>query len=779
MVGILNRFIGDKPREREDVDGFDEDGKEIEVDDSHKFTFTQACALNTMMMFGTGPFVSMPYCIASTDPPGPHAMIGYSIAALACFCDSWIWGELGSRFPYSGGTYVYLRECFGVGKWGDLAAFIFLWQSWISGPANCASGFIAIANYASYIHGNNDYWTLSFTAFCLNWVVMAILMQKPGNSGRMIYVLWAVTIAAILYVLIAGFVNFDGDNFQLPPEPLRNGIATLGAACRFGIYDFTGYYDVCTMGGEVQKPRRTIPGSCIITCSVLLCVYMLTYISILGYLPWGGDDGFATRAANDDAVYIVAEVPSLRPNPALHPRLAQRTPTALAHSPRTLTLSHSLARLRFGVSQFSEKLAGRAFACFSAVIVCIVIFGSVFSNMAGMMYLPGAAAESGLFIEAFARRSTLGCSEGVPTLSLLALGTLSSLFCFLDLDVVVGAMTVMLTLVQFIGQGVGICALRYQIWAGRREDDPKAWKVRFLPLVVIPQLIIFSFIFVTTDSYFRDGSDPLLELSILYIFIGIVFFMGRQKYRNLWPFTKEEDLSQVTFSTTADTVNTVALRFAETQAKHREALLRAARVELLRRQATRRIMNADLARGWAAWFHMWTHGQNYRRLLQKVASRVKKPELNEAFAHWLTDWKVMAKRAEKAELWKRRQLEAATAQAAENVVKRVQERRDSRERDEAWYGSSDDEGAYRGRRSERATPSDGGRTPASGARTPASGSRTPNSSFLPPPIAWHRHWSERSPSHSFQRKHERQMRRDREKEAATRQRTAPVQSVVD
>ena len=165
---------------------------------------------------------------------------------------------------------------------------------------------------------------------------MAILMQKPGNSGRMIYVLWAITIAAILYVLIAGFVNFDGDNFQLPPEPLRNGIATLGAACRFGIYDFTGYYDVCTMGGEVQKPRRTIPGSCIITCSVLLCVYMLTYISILGYLPWGGDDGFATRAANDDAVYIVAEVPSMRPNPALHPHLAQCTP-----SPRTIsTLSH-------------------------------------------------------------------------------------------------------------------------------------------------------------------------------------------------------------------------------------------------------------------------------------------------------------------------------------------------------------------------------------------------------------------------------------------------------
>ena len=496
MASCLDAFIGDLPKAKA-AKKVDED------DDTNKYTFTQACALNTMMMFGTGPFVTLPYCLASTTPPGPHAMIGYSIAMLACFCDSFIWGELGSRFPLSGGTYVYLRECYGKGSWGDLGAFIFLWQSWISGPAQVASGFIAISSYLTYVHGRDDYWTKALTAFGLNILTIIMLMRRPGETGSVVYVLWGITIASILYCLIAGLANFHGENFHLPAQPFGNDgalsfVVSLGAACRFGIYDLTGYYDVCTMGGEVRNPRRTIPGSCIITCTLLLFVYMLTYVAIIGYLPWDGDDGFVTRMTegNESTAYIMAD--------------------------------------------FSEKLVGRGFAIFTAIVVCVVIFGSVFSMMAGMMYLPGAAAESGLFIEAFARRSTLGCSEDVPMLSLLALGALSSVFCFLSLETVVGAMTVMLVLVQFMGQAIGLIILRYRISKGELAEDKRVWRIRYLPLVVIPHLLIFSFIFVTTDNYVFSGKTPMLEISLAYILFGALFFLFRQSLVRKWPFAPAE-----------------------------------------------------------------------------------------------------------------------------------------------------------------------------------------------------------------------------------------------
>ena len=202
-----------------------------------------------MMMFGTGPYISIPFCLAATSPPGPQAMAGYFLASVGCFADSFIWGELGSRFPYSGGSYIYLRECFGAGTWGDLAAFIYLWQSWVSNPAQIASGFIAISEYLVYIHGRSDYWTKSLTAMCATLLATLMLLRRATDTGCVVYVLWAITLASMAFVLVSGFLHFDADNLQLPPNPWGDPATTspmvfiysLGAACRFGVYDFTGY----------------------------------------------------------------------------------------------------------------------------------------------------------------------------------------------------------------------------------------------------------------------------------------------------------------------------------------------------------------------------------------------------------------------------------------------------------------------------------------------------------------------------------------------------------
>ena len=44
--------------------------QEKKREEGSKFTCFQACALNTLNMFGTGPLVTIPYCLASVSPPG-------------------------------------------------------------------------------------------------------------------------------------------------------------------------------------------------------------------------------------------------------------------------------------------------------------------------------------------------------------------------------------------------------------------------------------------------------------------------------------------------------------------------------------------------------------------------------------------------------------------------------------------------------------------------------------------------------------------------------------
>ena len=66
---------------------------------------------------------------------------------------------------------------------------------------------------------------------------------------------------------------------------------------------------MCRMGAEVKNPRRTIPYSCIMTCIIVAVVYMLTYVSVIGYLPWYGEDGFValvlTEGDGGSANYIM------------------------------------------------------------------------------------------------------------------------------------------------------------------------------------------------------------------------------------------------------------------------------------------------------------------------------------------------------------------------------------------------------------------------------------------------------------------------------------------
>jgi len=261
---------------------------EKERDEGTKFTLIQAIGLNTMNMFGTGPLITIPYCLASVEPAGPHAMIGYGLAAVACMMDSFVWAELGSMFPYTGGSIVYLKECYG-GTAGRFMAFMFVWQFLVSGPAEVASGFIAIAEYLAYFSPDTvSYGGRVGISLSLTIVSIFVLYRKVSETGKVVTFLWIVTIIGMIYTFAIGFSGFNGENLISRNMPATAGgmVWALASATRFGVYDMTGYYDVNSMGDEVQNPKRTIPISCIATCYVVGVIYVLIYIAIVGTWPW-------------------------------------------------------------------------------------------------------------------------------------------------------------------------------------------------------------------------------------------------------------------------------------------------------------------------------------------------------------------------------------------------------------------------------------------------------------------------------------------------------------
>ncbi|HEV3446385.1 MAG TPA: amino acid permease, partial [Gemmataceae bacterium] len=96
------------------------------------FGLLQATALNITQIVGAGVFITIPFMLKYL--PGPYALLGWVAAGLVMFFDSLIWSELGAALPGSGGSYLYLLECYGRNRWGRLMAFLFIWQFLISGP---------------------------------------------------------------------------------------------------------------------------------------------------------------------------------------------------------------------------------------------------------------------------------------------------------------------------------------------------------------------------------------------------------------------------------------------------------------------------------------------------------------------------------------------------------------------------------------------------------------------------------------------------------------------
>src|SRR5215472_141712 len=108
-----------------------------------QFGLVQATALNVTMIVGAGVFITIPLMLEKL--PGPYALLGWLVAGLLILLDSLVWSELGAALPRSGGSYLYLLECYGSRRWGRLMAFLFIWQFLISGPLELGSGLAFIA----------------------------------------------------------------------------------------------------------------------------------------------------------------------------------------------------------------------------------------------------------------------------------------------------------------------------------------------------------------------------------------------------------------------------------------------------------------------------------------------------------------------------------------------------------------------------------------------------------------------------------------------------------
>ncbi|MGC2887659.1 MAG: APC family permease [Candidatus Acidiferrum sp.] len=373
----------------------------------------EAVALNMIEIVGIGPFVVTSLVIKAMG--GPQALIAWVAGAALATLDAFVWSELGAAMPRAGGSYVFLREAYGPGRWGRLMSFLFVWQTFVQAPLSIASASIGFARYAGYLH---PLTTLEAKAVSGGLVLLLVILlyRRITTIGKISVLLWAGVIGTLLWLIWGGASHFNAKMaFDFPPGAFSLSwvwFAGLGSAMVSTVYSYWGYYNICNLGGEIRDPERNIPRGIFLSILGITALYLAMQTSILGVVPW---------------------------------REAQNS--------------------KFIVSTFVERLYGHHAAQAATWMVLWIALASVFSVLLGYSRVPYSAALDGNFFPIFGR---LHPTKHFPHISLLVLGGLAFLFSItLKLETAIAGILAMRLLVQFIGQAVGVILLRRRWGAAR------------------------------------------------------------------------------------------------------------------------------------------------------------------------------------------------------------------------------------------------------------------------------------------------------------------------
>jgi fructoselysine transporter len=412
----------------------------------------EAVALNMIEIVGIGPFVVSSLVIKAMG--GPQALVAWLAGALLATLDGFVWSELGAAMPKAGGTYVFLREAYGPGRWGRLMSFLFVWQTFVQAPLSVASASIGFARYASYLRPLTTLEAKTISG-SLVIVLVVLLYRRIQTIGKISVLLWVGVVGTMLWLIWGGIRHFDAKlAFDFPPGAFHISslwFAALGAAMVNTVYSYWGYYNICHLGGEIREPEKNIPRGIFLSILGITVLYLAMQTSLLGVVPW---------------------------------REAQNSP--------------------FIASLFVERLYGTGAAHFVTWMVLWIALASVFSLLLGYSRVPYSAALDGNFFPIFGK---VHPTKHFPHVSLLILGALAFLFSVvLKLETAIAGILAMRLLVQFIGQTVGLMLLRRR-WAA--EKFP--FKMWFYPLPALLTICGWAWLFWQTGPARKWG---LLEIAL-------------------------------------------------------------------------------------------------------------------------------------------------------------------------------------------------------------------------------------------------------------------------
>ncbi|KAJ2905535.1 hypothetical protein MKZ38_005179 [Zalerion maritima] len=361
----------------------------------------EAFAIIISIVIGSGIFTSPGSVDANVPSPG-IALVVWLVGGVLAWTGACTFAELGTAIEGEGGVQPYLTHCF-----GEIFGFLAGW-TWITSvmPATLAilsiifveiifSAFGVDSAPSTAAAGQGSFKTvvihklLSILVLCLTSLANSIGTDASTKLNKLfvtvkflaISVVVAAGLAVVVVVSASGRDNIGGTDWHthswftprshtinpdgsLTEWPSLSLWAILGHCCTalYGaLWGYSGWDKAIYVSSELSQPSRQLPLAFNTAIPVIIICFILANASYCVLLPWGG-----------------------------------------------ISVTDSIA-----VDAIS-RLLGHGFGIASAVLICLVVAGSLLGNsfVAGRMAV--AAANKGWLPRAFGILGRIGVSDSSP-----------------------------------------------------------------------------------------------------------------------------------------------------------------------------------------------------------------------------------------------------------------------------------------------------------------------------------------------------------------------------
>lgn len=225
-----------------------------------------------------------PQIIATYQNSFASILMLWIIVTIFVFIGSLIYAELGSRFPNTGGEFIYISKAFGP-FWG----FIFGWAQLLIIRTSPAAGISLItANYVGYFFDINQFQKniIAILIIILFGIVNYLGVQRASFYNK--FSSLVKTLGIIVFVSI-GLIFYGSDFSNLQPsiQPTQSlgPVGNFVAASILVLFSYLGWDRVGYVAGEMKDPKKIIPQTMFYGISLIALIYLaanLLYHTVLG-----------------------------------------------------------------------------------------------------------------------------------------------------------------------------------------------------------------------------------------------------------------------------------------------------------------------------------------------------------------------------------------------------------------------------------------------------------------------------------------------------------------